>query len=630
MPLKTLQYELSNWQGMDRFTPETDCDPHFWHDLQNMECSDGGAMVKRTGSRAVGTTFTQTINLIYDHQSQFNYGSDTDRQRTLVVSGDILNVIKGFNSTSSTIEATFSATNAFHYAVTDDLGVSYISNANGGAIKMLAYVGSSWIYQDADLKAPSTISVTYGATLSFTLTGTFQAVSSYVDKYGNESPLSPESPEIVIANQAIDIPITVSSDPTIDYVKYYLLGPGMSDFQFSGTASNTTGTYSHTTTMAELMAGALAPSYLVPMPTGKYITMYEDMLLIGGNPTVPDSVWCSNRQFHRQWSDNVSRCVTGDGQAIMGFGDSFDRKLVVKNDSLHLCEGDYPDVFKNRIYVSKYGGVGQNAVAAAEGRMVFYSDDGLYMDNGQLADEKTRKIIDYVKTLNGENVVSYQGAPSKLVVGSNRYFKKVFISTREDADSGENDTVIVWDYLRDNFTKYIGNAPRIMGTVQNANDLEYLYGGDISGHIWQFTPTSEKVYDDTVSSTTSTTISCYAETPWMQLAKLKGLPDWEQTRIVPRYIKIYASGVPAAGSTQVHLDAKYYVDFDEVTPISTFNLAFDVSTANEKKPTNQTINYGGSVGTFKWVKWRFEHAYLGEHLRIHKMIFAFKPKPSID
>jgi hypothetical protein len=171
-----------------------------------------------------------------------------------------------------------------------------------------------------------------------------------------------------------------------------------------------------------------------------------------------------------------------------------------------------------------------------------------------------------------------------------------------------------------------------MGVVQNVDDYEYLFGASHDGSNWMYSPPNYSGHnDDSLSSSTgSTTISCYAETPWINLPKLIKAQDWERTRTVPRYIEVYASGEPAVGETQVHLDLGYYVDFNRDTCIQTFSTMFDAHAWPTVRPYKQSIYYGGKVGTFRWVKWRFEHAYLGEHIKIHKIVFGFKTKPSID
>jgi hypothetical protein len=636
MPLKTQQYELSNWQGMDRWTPETECDPHWWQDLQNMDCDDCGVTAKRRGSVATGNTFSSTINLIYDWQKQDGFDAADDISRTVIISGTTLSVIQFFGGTGpGTISATFTVTNTKHHAITDDLGVCYITNENGGVPKMLCkVVDVGYVFQDATLTAPSTISVSAGGAYAVTYSGTFYACYSYVDVYGNESPLSPESEGVFLTNQVFDITITGSTDSTVDYMKIYVLGPSMSEYQFGGTVSNTTATitYPYYLTMSDLMAGDVPPDYLVDCPKGKYVTIYQDMLLLGGDLTVPDTVWASNRQFHRQWSDNFARCVSGDGQPIRGFGGSYDRMMVVKSDSLFLCEGDHQDTFRTRAYSNEYGAVGQSAVAIANNHLAMFYDDGLYVDDGSQPTEASRKVLNYLRTLDYRNIVPVGGKPSTLVIDNYKYYRQIFISTREYAvAAGANDVMLIWNYLRNTWTKYTGNVAVALGAISGSGDYEYLYGGNASGKVFIFSPPNNYLCnDDKISSTASTTISCIAETPWMNFAKLLNLPDWERTRIVPRYIEIYASGEPKTGEDKVDLDLGYYVDFNKDTCVTTFSTQFTAHAWPTVRPYKQSIYYGGKVGTFRWVKWRFEHAYLGQHIRIHKIVFGFKTKPSLD
>lgn len=626
MAIPTVQIEISNWQGLDRYSPETDTDPHYWYDVENMEFDQGGVTAKRRGTVTVAT-FTGTVDMIYDYQNQLGFTATTDRVRTVVVAGGTLHVVDDIGGTP-VVDATFTATSALHYGVTDDVGVAYISNENGGIPKMLCYVNSTWIYQDATLAGPvsaSTITATTGASLS----GDFQAVYAYVDVWGNESPLSPDSAIVTLSDQALDVSVVASADPTIDYMKIYVLGPGMSEYQLSGTFSNTTSTYNHTIDMATLMAGDEPPTGLQACPSGKYVGMYEDMLLVGGDPDVPDTVWCSNKQFHRQWSNNIVRVVTGDGQPIVGFAKSFGRGIVVKSDSHHVLEGTHHTDFRVRDYIYRYGAVGQTAIALANDQEAWFSEDGLYLDAGGSPQEVSKPIREYLKTLDFRNIIMYQGVP-RLTVENFKYYRQIFVTCREDIQAGpeENDTLLVWSYDRNTWTRWKYNAPRIMANLQNVDDYEYIFGGDASGRIFQYMPLNAQANDDVIAATTS--ITCYAETPWMHLPRIAGLPDWELSRTIPRYIKIYASGEPAAGDNEVDLQCIYYVDFDKDTVIATFDITFTAHDWPTVRPYQKTIYYGGSVGTFNWIKWKFLNAEAGQHIKIHKIVHGFKPKPAVD
>lgn len=266
----------------------------------------------------------------------------------MIVAGDVLYVVRAFDTSNASVEATFSVTGTYHYAVNDDVGACYVSNEFGGVPKLLAYVDGAYIYQDATL-APPAVGPDIAAGASDGLTGTFSALYTYVDLWGNESARSPVSTELSLSGTLLSVSVTWSTDPTIDYIAVYVLGPMMSEYQLSGTFSNTTGTYSHTITMDQLMAGAFAPENIQPVPDGRYVTIHEDMLLIAGDPDVPDTVWCSNRKFHRQFSDDVGRATTGDGQPVVGFGKTYDRTVVVKSNSVHMVEGMSETEFRTRL-----------------------------------------------------------------------------------------------------------------------------------------------------------------------------------------------------------------------------------------------------------------------------------------
>jgi hypothetical protein len=626
MPLKTIQYELSNWQGFNRYDPEADTDPHFWSEVQNVEFDQGGVLAKRRGTTTVSLTFGSAINLIYDWQNQLGFNSLTDRQRTVVIAGAAGYVIEGFNS-SNTISYTFGTTDEFHNACTDDNGICFIAGETSAVPKMLCCIGGNYYFQDITLTAPGTITI--GTTGSTSYSGTFYAVASYVDAWGNESPLSPESDAVVVSNNGIQVGVTEPADPTVSYIKVYLLGPKMSEYQLAGTMSTTGGTFSYTGSLAELGASDFPPEYLEDAPEGRVVTIYEDMLLIAGDKRRPDVVWASNRGFHRQWSDNYAKCVSGDGQEVRAFGDSFDRKMVLKADSVFVCEGEHQDNFNARLYDGKTGVVGQRAVTLGPGRMVWFADEGAFVDTGSNPPQEISTVIrEHLRTLNYQNIVV---PPAKMFLANYKYYKQIFFACREDGSAGENDTILVWSYERNTWTRYNGCAPRVMALVQNKDDYEYLFGGDSQGNLWIFNPPNAPGRNDDMKFGVTFSVTSYAVTPWMNFPKLLQSPEWERTRTIPRYLKIYASGEPASAlDDEFSLQATYYTDFNHDTVRGTFNVTFKAHAWPTIRPYSKTILYGGSVGTYNWIKWRFDNAEMGQHYRIHKLVFGSKLKPAID
>ena len=430
-----------------------------------------------------------------------------------------------------------------------------------------------------------------------------------------------------LANQDLNVVVVASSDPTVNTINVYVRGPSTSNYHFSGTLTNTNGTFTHTIADGTLIANDEAEYDHFVTPAGKYVGMYNDMLLVGGDPNVPDLVWASHPQFHRQFAsaEDYARADTGDGQPVKGFGRAYDVAAVGKADSIFTIEGNSHTALSLRRVDGEYGVLGQPSMVFIGPRLVFFSDDSIYAHDTLRAEELAQKIRRTLRNLYFGNLATI---PPKQYSANYKYYKQVFFSVRETQSAGENDTLLVYSYERNTWTRWKGNAPRVMAPVQDANDYEFLYGGDSSGNIWRFDYPNGGVNDDNHTGST-VAIDSYAETPWLNFAKLSGAPNWERARIIPRYLKIYAYGEPASGNTTFSLTVTYFVDF-RTTVVSTFHCTFDAFAWPTRNIREQTIFYGGAVGTFRWVKFRIEHNRLGEHWSVVNLVHAHRIKPAID
>ena len=295
---KLLTYELSGWRGLDTQPNLADKDPHFLEDCQNIDFDDRGVIAKRRGVLQ-NSTYSGRINMIYDFQSQIGFENSSDKQRVLIAHGEILTLVTGWGGGSQTTSDTFDITNAIHYACSSNNGVCYISNENSGVPKMLAYVNGSWVFQSAELDAPAAApTLAVGDTGS--LTGSFQAIYSYNDIFGNESNPSDESDSIDLAENVLNVGVVASSDPTIESISVYVLSPSYTTFKYVGTYSNTTGTISVSVSDAQIGGGDDAEYNRYPCPEGRYVRIFNDMLIAAGGDEIPDQVFCSNWRFHRQ------------------------------------------------------------------------------------------------------------------------------------------------------------------------------------------------------------------------------------------------------------------------------------------------------------------------------------------
>jgi hypothetical protein len=631
MPLKTETVILDHWKGLNTFTDETDADPHFLAACENVDFDEDGVARKRRGVvQVTGLGLSGRINWIYDFQSQQGFTSSTDRLRVLIVSGSTLHVIRSFHQAGQVFSATFAATNALHYGASSNNGACYISNENGGAApKLLCYTGGAWVYRSSELDGPAAApAVTTGST--GTPSGAYKVRYTYEDIFGNESNPSPVSATISVTIMDVAVGVIASADATVSIINLYVLPPNGSIYQFSRTSSNATATISHTVSDATVLAGDEVSLDHYPAPKAKYVAIYGDMLVLGGDASLPDAIFPSDFQFHRQFNPdkNVARAVSGDGQPLKGFGKLFEDLVIGKADSLFLADGTDATVFNCHLHDPEYGVLGQPSMAFAARRFVFFSDDGVYGDASTGPEEISQRIRKTLRSLNPANLAA---VPPKQYCANYKYYKQLFWSCRETTGAGENDTILVYNYEQDFWTKYKGISAVCLGTVQVDDDYEWLYGGDASGNVFKFAaPNDGSANADNVSGS-PVAISAFIETPWLHLPKIKGYPDWETMRTEPRYIKIYAGGEPASGSF-ITLQTIFYTDFSTTvrgTYSTTHNAAAYPTLSVDPKKIGSAPG-GQTLGTFNWIKLRISNATLNEHFRIFKIIFKFKAKPAID
>lgn len=625
IPLQT--FELSNWLGLNTQAPITDCDPHYVVNCQNVEFDDEGVIAKRRGMQRVSITLSGRINLIHDFQCQAGFVHSGDRQKTLIVSGAVLNVVHRFNSgAEQEISATFSSTAAIHYVAVSDNGAAYISNELGGAAPKLLCYNSGWKYVSAALAAPASApSIAAGSAGS--LTGVFNAIYNYQDIFGNESNPSPKPTSgVTLSGNNLNVQVVGSSDTTVNQINVFVKTPSTSVYKFAASFSNTSTTVAITATETAIAGGDEARYDYYPCPFGKYVVIHNDMLIVGGDPSIPDLIYVSNWRYHRQFSTGTDfdRVVTGDGQPVKGFGRMLSSLVVAKGKSLHSAEGEDNTTFKTKIYDPEYGVLGQPSMTFFRRKLAYFSDDGIYADNGMVPDEISLVLRPTIRQLNPANLAT---VPAKQLAANYKYYKKLMFAVREATGAGDNDAILVFNYERGTWTKYKGFTITAMGVVHNPDEYEFLYGGDASGNVFLFSPPNGgSPNSDNITGTTSA-ISAFAETPWLHLPRLKGNPNWMTVKTEAPWFILYAGGEPASGNSTITITTNYYTNFSSVIR-GTFSTTHSASTWPTMTCDPKQVKFGGAIAQFDWIKFRFTNNVADEHFRIYKLAVGFRPKPA--
>lgn len=631
--IKTLTYEIKGWTGLNTLPNIADKLPNEIEDCRNVDFDEEGMIVKRRGCTHIDT-FSGTINLIQNFQAVVGFTSADDNQRVLIVAGSTLHVIQYF-ADRNIRSATFSATCTPHYACSTNNGIAYVSNEDGGVPKMLCYVDGNWIYQSAELNAPAAAPAV-GATGSGSFSGNYQAIYTYIDKFGNESNPSPNSDVVALSSQGLAVGVTGSADPTVNQIGIYVLTPVGTLFKFVGTTSNTSSTFSTSVSDTVVESGDEAVYTSYPCPSGRFICIYNDMLIVAGNSVVPDQVYCSNWSFHRQFSTatDYDRVTSNDGQPVRGFGYLYSDLIVGKADSLHIASGADNTVFHTKPYNPDYGVLGQNSILGFQKKMAFYSDDGIYVDAGMIPIEISRKIR---TTLRISNPTWLFRRPPRQVSCHYKYYKKLYFAVRLNiATDGNMDSLLVYNYEMDSWTIHNGFEITSLGNAQVSDDYDFMYGGDSQGNIFYFNPpNSINSNDDTIGGVTSS-ISAYAETAWINLPKVRGVENWERAKTEAMWMMLYAGGEPASGNSTISITTTLYTDFD-MTVRATYSTTHKAEPyLSYKQPGLCPVEpkliqaFGGGLGQFSWIKIRFANANPSEHFKINKVVFGFRVRPGVD
>lgn len=633
--LETTIFELEKWQGLDYYSSPTDIDVHYLSDCLNVEFLEDGIIQKRRGlATACALTLSGTINMIYDFQSQQGFVHSADWQRILVVSGPVLYVIYSWLG-SSTIHRTFATTNQIHYATSANNGVCFISNEGGGAPpKMLSYLPvPGWTFQSAALVAP-TAAPTMASGTTGSLSGDYRFRYTYEDVYGNETNMSTASAVITLSS-SLNVYVTVAQtmDPTVGIINIYARCPQSSIYQWCVSTSNSASSTANKTvnvsvTNAMIQVGEPGPLDSFECPYGKYISIFNNMLVIGGDPTLPDKVSVSNNGFHREFGVNsYDRVTSGDGQPVKGFGRSYNELVIAKADSLYRAAGTDPSTFAARPYNPEYGVLGQPSMAFFYQRLAFFSDDGIYADNALVPVEISKRIRRLLMKLNPDNLSCI---PPRQITCTDKYMKRIIFSVREASGTGPNDALYLWDYDRDSWTRWNGVNCTCMAPVQLGSDYEYISGGDINGKLfWFMAPSGPSLNYDNFTGT-NTTISSYATSPWINMPRTLQIPTWDRVRTELQKIKIYAGGEGASGSTaSITLTMNWYSDFSD-TIRGTFSTTHACAPWPAITIDPKVITLSGNIGTVNWFRYKISNNDYDVHFKLYKMVFFFKLKPMVD
>jgi hypothetical protein len=363
---------------------------------------------------------------------------------------------------------------------------------------------------------------------------------------------------------------------------------------------------------------------------GKYLAIYNNNLVIAGNPVTSDLLTISNPVFHRQFDVNdFVRVMSNDAQPVIGLRKYSDNLVVGKTKSIFSGYGQISESFNVKELDTDHGALGQGCMVSAQRRYIIFTDNGIFAGyGGNIFDEISEPIRSLIRSLNKSSLNSL---PTKAFACDFTWAQKILFAVREATGAGENDAIIVWDYSGNgSWSKYKGIPACYLAQVTDSDGAKYLYGGESNGYCFLFTHDGMATIENNDNhSGTISAISSYFETPWINLPRAAGI-QWARALTESVWMQIWAGGEPASG-THITLQTNVYTDYDEATIKGTFSTTHHAEAYPAVTCDPKTIeNFAGDSVVFENIKLRITNNTLGEHYKVHKLVFGFRVRPSLE
>lgn len=314
--------------------------------------------------------------------------------------------------------------------------------------------------------------------------------------------------------------------------------------------------------------------------SAKYVNQWNNYLFFAnvtvGSTNYPTRIYWSNLRDDTTFpAVNWLEISMLDGQPITGIYALADRLVVFKERSVFnvFFTGDATLPFVYQVSNSPtVGCIAPFSIQEVENGLVFLSYDGFYYYDGNNSYKMSLQIQN---TINGLNLTRLSQARSLKQRNKNRY-----MCALPSSASNINDTVIVWDWVLNAFTKYSGMSPSAMKTIFVGGFQEQIYFSDYSGYTYQM----DTGVDD-YPLKTQTAISAYYYTNW------KSFGDAMLQKASPNVVIYYESN-------NAILTFGYAYDFNNISQYTnTFSTA--TGTAVYGSAIWDTSVYAGSGGLYK-------------------------------
>lgn len=435
-------------------------------DIKNFDFSRPGALTKRWGStQYVGATVQGIIGGLYEFErlngtSFVVFGANTNfyylsgGAPASVRSGLANNAILDFVTfvdrlfvANGTDFFKFDGSQTTNYGLPDPVGMTFsigASHANGMSGR---FVFSYGYKNDRGYFGPSTNGVTISATSSsqITLSG-FTVPSGYgissMVLYATEN------------NQAsgyfwTELPITTAT------------------FAFTGFS----------------LSARPAQDYLFLTAAPQSIEIYNNQLFFGITSTL---YWSEIGEPEGVLPESNAEIRTNDGDRLTALKSYYSQLLVFKSRSFHSFSGDSPQNFTLRELSDQYGAISPRAVAVYEDKCMFLDRKGVVSFNGANIGMMSNKVDSIFSRMNLAAAATFA-----QMIHINRR-NEVWTAIPIDGAT-LNNCVVVYDYVVDAWSTYLGFNPASLAIMKAGFDQYYPFFGNYMGQLHNF---KENLYGD--------------------------------------------------------------------------------------------------------------------------------------
>lgn len=214
--------------------------------------------------------------------------------------------------------------------------------------------------------------------------------------------------------------------------------------------------------------------------TPKYLEIFNNQLFMSGFSSALSTVYFSDiGEPEAVQPDFNFEVRTNDGDVITGMKPYQSSMLIFKEKSFHLLQGDSPENFLIRQISDQYGCLSNRAIVTFEDRCLFLDRKGIIEFNGANITVLSQKIEPIFLTM---NVIA---AKENAVAIHNRLRNEIWFAI-PTGSSTVNDTIIVYDYMVNAFTKFEGINVASLSVMKREFFTERAFFGDYSGVIGSY------------------------------------------------------------------------------------------------------------------------------------------------